>query len=99
MYGGTKSELQRLIKDTSEMTDIQEKLGITVDSSSLSFDNIVNAISVMQEKLGISGNAAREASNTVQGSANSMKAAWDNLMIGLADDSFGGSFAHLFIGF
>lgn len=86
-YGGTKSELQRLIKDTSEMTDIQEKLGITVDSSSLSFDNIVNAISVMQEKLGISGNAAREAANTIQGSANSMKAAWDNLLIGLADDN------------
>lgn len=86
-YGGTKSELQRLIKDTSEMTDIQEKLGITVDSSSLSFDNIVNAISVMQDKLGISGNAAREAANTIQGSANSMKAAWDNLLIGLADDN------------
>lgn len=86
-YRQTKEGLQDLIKDASKMTDVQEKLGITVDESSLSFDNIVNAISVMQDKLGISGNAAREAANTIQGSANSMKAAWDNLLIGLADDN------------
>ena len=50
-YGGTKTEMERLISDASQMTDIQKKLGVTVDESSLSFGNIVNAISVMQESL------------------------------------------------
>ena len=54
-YGGTQEEMKRLIKDASQMTDVQQKLGVTVDESSLSFGNIVNAISVMQESLGIAG--------------------------------------------
>ena len=73
-YGGTKEEMQKLISDSSKMTDIQEKLGVTVDSSSTSFGNIINAISVMQESLGITGTTAREASTTIWGSFNQMKA-------------------------
>jgi len=86
-YGGTQEEMQRLIEDASKMTDVQEKLGITVDSSSMSFDNIVNAISVMQESMGIAGTTAAEASTTIQGSMSSMKSAWENLLVGLADDT------------
>lgn len=73
-YGGTKEEMQKLIADSSKMTDIQEKLGVTVDSSSTSFGNIINAISVMQESLGITGTTAREASTTIWGSFSQMKA-------------------------
>lgn len=83
-YGGTKTELQRLIKDSAKMTDIQEKLGITVDASSLSFGNIVNAISVMQESLGIAGTSLKEGTETIQGSAGSVSAAWENLVTVLA---------------
>lgn len=86
-YGGNKTEMERLIKDASEMTDVQKKLGITVDASSMSFDNIVNAISVMQSHLGIAGTSAEEASKTISGSVNSMKSAWSNLITGLADDN------------
>lgn len=86
-YGGTKEEMQRLIADAAKMTDIQEKLGITVDESSLSFGNIVNAISIMQESMGIAGTTAKEASTTITGSLNSMKAASANLVVGIADDT------------
>lgn len=74
-YGGTKEEMQRLISDASKMTDVQEQLGITVDSTSMSFGNIVNAISVVQASLGIMGTTSKEASTTVWGSFSQMKAA------------------------
>lgn len=73
-YGGTKEEMQRLISDTSKMKDIQEQLGITVDGSSMSFGNIVNAVSVAQASLGIMGTTSKEASTTIWGSFNKMKA-------------------------
>lgn len=74
-YGGTKEEMQRLISDASKMTDVQEQLGVTVDSSSMSFDNVVNAISVMQQSLDITGTTSKEASTTIWGSFDQMKAA------------------------
>lgn len=86
-YGGTKTEMQRLIKDASKMKDVQKELGITVDGSSLSFANIVNAISVMQKSMGIAGTTLEEADKTIEGSANSMKAAWSNLLTGMADEN------------
>ena len=79
-YGGTQEEMKRLIKDASQMTDIQEKLGVTVDASSMSFGNIVNAISVMQDKLDITGTTAKEAATTLSGSFNSMVAAGKNVL-------------------
>ncbi len=78
-YGGTKEEMARLIEDASKMTDIQEKLGVTVDASSMSFDNIINAISVMQSSLDIAGTTKKEAASTISGSMNAIKAAWENL--------------------
>lgn len=84
-YGGTKEEMQRLVSDASKMTDVQKKLGVTVDESSLSFDNIVAAIHVMQESMQIGGTTAREAATTIEGSVNMMKAAWENWLTGLGD--------------
>lgn len=86
-YGGTKTELQRLIADAAEYTDIQKEMGVTVDASSMSFANIVNAIAVVQGKLGIAGATALEASTTIEGSVLSAKAAWSNLVTGIADDN------------
>lgn len=79
-YGGTKTEMERLIQDAAKMTKEQEKLGLTVDGNSMSFDNIINAIAVMQEHLGIAGVAADEAKSTISGSFQSMKAAASNFM-------------------
>lgn len=81
-YGGTKEEMQRLVQDASKMTDAQKELGVTVDGSSLSFGNIVNAISVMQKHLGIAGTTSEEASETISGSISSMKGAFDNFLNG-----------------
>ena len=85
-YGGTQEEMKRLIADAAKMTDVQKELGITVDASSMSFGNVVNAISVMQESMGIAGTTAREASTTIEGSLNMMKGAWENLVVGMADE-------------
>ena len=86
-YGGTKSEMERLIKDASKMKDVQKELGVEVDASSMSFGNIVNAISVMQKSMDIAGTTSKEASTTISGSVNSMKSAWQNLLTGIADDN------------
>ena len=77
-YGGTKEEMQRLIADAAELSD-------TVDAQSLSFENIVEAIHVVQTEMGITGTTAKEAGTTIQGSVASMKSAWQNLLTGLAD--------------
>ena len=84
-YGGTKEEMARLIEDASRMTDIQKELGITVDAGSMSFDNIANAIHIMQTKMGIAGATLDEAEGTISGSLASMKSAWQNFLVGLAD--------------
>ena len=85
-YGGTKEEMQRLISDASKMTDVQEKLGVTVDASSMSFGNIVNAISVVQSSLGIMGTTSKEASTTVWGSFSAMTAAFEDFKATLGSD-------------
>lgn len=84
-YGGSKEEMERLIVDASKMQKEMDSLGVTVDANSMSFDNIINAISVMQEHLKISGTTAKEAAGTIEGSVNSMKAAWQNFLAGTID--------------
>lgn len=86
-YGGTKEEMERLVADAAALTDVQADLGVTVDANSLSFGNIVNAISVMQTKMGIAGTTTEEASETISGSINVMKGAWSNLITGIADEN------------
>lgn len=86
-YGGTQTEMQRLIADAAAMTDIQKELGVTVDASSMSFGNIVNAISVMQSSMGIAGTTSAEASQTISGSIAAMQSAWSNLVTGMADEN------------
>lgn len=86
-YGGTKEEMSRLIAEASTMTDAMDVLGVSVDAESMSFDNIINAISVVQTNLGIAGTTSKEASTTIEGSANSMKAAWENLVTGFGNDN------------
>lgn len=79
-YGGTKAEMERLIEDAAELSD-------TVDAQSLSFANIVEAIHVVQTDMGITGTTAKEAATTIQGSAASMKASWENFLTALATGS------------
>ena len=73
-YGGTKTEMERLLKDAEKFS------GVHYDISNLS--DVYNAIHVIQEELGVTGTTAQEASTTIQGSAASMKAAFDNFLNG-----------------
>lgn len=86
-YGGTKEEMARLIADAAKMKDVQEELGITVDASSMSYGNIVNAIHVMQTEMGIAGATQAEAASTISGSIGMLKASWTNFVTGLADEN------------
>ncbi len=79
-YGGCQSEMQRLVKEASEMTDVQKKLGVSVDSTSMSYDNIVQAIHVVQENMKINGTTAKEAATTLTGSVAMMKSAWTDFL-------------------
>ena len=83
-YGGTKEEMQRLIDDANALNAAQGKLtNYSIDS----YADIVDAIHDVQTQMGITGTTAAEASTTIQGSVSSAKAAWHNLMIGIADDN------------
>lgn len=84
-YGGTQEEMQRLIADAAAATDAQEKLGLSVDGTSMSFDNIIKAIQVVQYEQGIAGTTAKEAATTIEGAFNMTKAAWENLVAGFAN--------------
>ena len=78
-YGGTKTEMERLLADASKIS------GIKYDISS--FSDITQAIHVMQQEMGIAGTTSLEASKTISGSLNATKSAWSNLLTGLADDN------------
>ena len=84
-YGGTKTEMERLIADAAAAKDAQEKLGLSVDGTSMSFDNIVKAIQVVQYEQGIAGTTSKEAATTIEGAFNMTKAAWENLVAGFAN--------------
>ena len=76
-YGGTQAEMQRLLEDAEKIS------GIKYDISS--YADIVDAIHVVQTEMGITGTTADEAASTIQGSFGMVKAAWQNLVTGLAD--------------
>lgn len=73
-YGGTKTEMERLLKDAEQFS------GVKYDISNL--NDVYTAIHVVQEQLGVTGTTALEASTTISGSAASMKAAFDNFLNG-----------------
>lgn len=79
-YGGTKEEMDRLLRDAEQMEGLIE--------GSLSMDNfsdVVYAINIIQENMGIAGATAEEAGNTISGSMASVKSAMQNLITGLAN--------------
>lgn len=82
-YGGTQSEMARLINDSGVLGD-----SIKVDEktvNSVSFDKMIEAIHKVQTDLDITGTTSKEAATTVSGSLGSVKAAWANLMAGMGD--------------
>lgn len=81
-YGGTKTEMERLIEDANEYAKAN---GQAADLSIDSFSDIVTAIDLIQQKQHIAGTTAKEAATTIEGSIGMAKAAWENLLTGFAD--------------
>lgn len=82
-YGGTKSELERLLSDAEKFSAAQ---GEVRDFSVDSYSDIVEAIHIVQDEMGITGTTAEEAATTIEGSVNMAKAAWDNWLAGLGNE-------------
>lgn len=75
-YGGTKTEMERLLADAQKLSGVEYNLD--------NLGDVYEAIHVIQQDLGLTGVAAQEASETFSGSLGAMKAAGENLLANLA---------------
>ena len=71
-YGGTKTEMQRLLTDAQKLT------GVHYDINNLS--DVYNAIHAIQENLKITGTTQHEATTTLTGSFGMLKASWKDFL-------------------
>ena len=76
-YGGTKTEMERLLADAQKIT------GVKYDIKNLS--DVYKAIHVIQKNMKVTGTTAKEASETITGSMTAAKAAWQNFLSGTID--------------
>ena len=76
--------MQRLIDDANK---VKKANGEMADLSIDSFADVTEAIHIMQTEMGITGTTASEAATTIEGSISMMKAAWSNLVVGMADEN------------
>lgn len=80
-YGGTQSEMARLINDSGVLGD---SVKVTADTvKDVPFDKIIEAIGIIQDDLGITGTTAQEAATTLSGSMASVQAAFSNVLANL----------------
>lgn len=86
-YGGTKSEMARLVKESGILGKAGEDLTAKNLDQKVSFDQIIKAIHKVQQRMGITGTTSKEAASTIEGSVNSMKASWQNLLTAIAKDN------------
>ena len=90
-YGGTQKEMYRLLQDASKIDSaFASNAKFSMDSKGhleADYADIVEAIHIVQNEMGITGTTSKEASNTISGSLNSAKSAWSNLITGIADDN------------
>lgn len=84
-YGGTKEEMERLLADAEKIHE--ETTGEVTHYDINNLSDVYSAIHDVQTELGITGTTAKEASTTISGSVNAMKASWTNLVTGIADDN------------
>ena len=94
-YGGTASEMARLVNESGVLGKDIEITAKTINS--VSFDKIIEAINVTQQRLGVTGTTAKEAAATIQGSMSSVKASWQNVVtaIGNANGDIEGAVSRL----
>lgn len=92
-YGGTKSEMDRLVKDAMKLDDTFKANTKTVEENKNkvkeldpTYADIVKAIHIIQQNMNIAGTTSKEASSTIQGSLGALSASWKNLMTGLGQE-------------
>lgn len=86
-YGGTQSEMARLVEDAEKLNDEFKATRDENGDLTLSYADVVDAIHIVQDNMGITGTTAAEAGDTISGSLGSVKAAWDNLVVAMASDN------------
>lgn len=86
-FGGSQTEMLRLLETAKELEPTFDAVfGLNIKGSlEAEFSDIVEAINIVQESMGIMGATAAEASGTISGSVGSMQAAWENWLVGLGD--------------
>lgn len=77
-FSGTKEGMQELLNQAKELSGIEYDIN--------SYSDIVQAIHVIQEQMGVAGTTQKEAADTISGSLAMTKSAWDNLITGIARD-------------
>ena len=82
-YGGTKSEMVKLVKESGVLGEASKDLTLKNFDQKVSFDQIILAINKTQKRLKITGTTAKEAGDTLQGSISSLKGSWNNLLSGM----------------
>lgn len=82
-YGGTKSEMVKLVKESGVLGEASKDLTLKNFDQKVSFDQIILAINKTQQRLKITGTTAKEANSTLQGSVASLKSSWENLLSGM----------------
>lgn len=89
-FGGTATEMARLVNESGVLgdsyIDLADKQNIGAALQEVGFAKIIEAIHKTQEKMKITGTTMKEAEGTISGSITMVKASWENLMIGLAQD-------------
>ena len=88
-YGGTATEMARLINDSGvlgdKMIDLSDKQNIGNALAEVGYAKQIEAIHKIQEEMGITGTTALEAGGTIEGSFNSLSASWENFVAGLGN--------------
>ena len=78
-YGGTKTEMERLLADAQKLSGVEYNID--------NLNDVYEAIHIIQGEMGITGTTAKEAATTISGSIDMMKSSWANLITGIADDN------------
>lgn len=86
-YGGTKTEMERLVTDAEALNSAFRATRDENDKLVLSYADVVDAIHIVQTNLDITGTTAKEATATISGSLSAMKSAWKNLITGIGRDN------------
>lgn len=86
-FAGTKTGAEELLKQAEKLDKTFKAQRDASGKLTLAYSDMVDAIHIVQQEIGITGTTAKEAESTLEGSVNAMKASWKNLLVAIADDN------------